>query len=347
MEAMRRLRAILSWLGLAARLAWTMILVPLRRLVAGPRLPTWSLRAELLAEVLRRESARAVAAEPHRVRGRLERLSARTPVARGVSVERQPLGRLPAEWHHPESWDAAADPTLLYLHGGGYVLGSPATHRLLMSRIARAAKARVVGIEYRLAPEAPFPAAVEDAEHAVETLLEDLRIPAQRLAIGGDSAGGGLTVATLIRRQQRGLSQPGAAALLSPWVDLTCNGRSIRDHARLDYLPPEGIPRFARLYAGATALDHPLVSPAHGDLAGLAPMLIQAGGAEALLSEIERFAARAQDAGVEVELEVWPGMIHVWHAFGRMIPQSRPAITEIGRFLRERAVAKTTLPAAG
>jgi len=234
--------------------------------------------------------------------------------------------------------DSDADRAILYLHGGGYALGSIATHRFLMQALGRAARARVLGIDYRLAPENPFPAAVEDAVAAWRWMLGQ-GLDARRCAIGGDSAGGGLTLATLVALRDRGVPLPRAAALLSPWTDLAGTGASVEGKAAEDpMVTAAGLHQMAQAYLGAADARDPLASPLYADLAGLPPMLVQVGSAEILLDDSTRLAERARAVGVEVELETWDDMVHVFQAFP-MLAEAGQAIARIGDFVRARTAA--------
>jgi acetyl esterase/lipase len=241
-----------------------------------------------------------------------------------------------AEWiWRPES---DAERAILYLHGGGYAIGSIATHRFLMQAIGQAAGARVLGIDYRLAPENPFPAAVEDAVTSWKWLLGQ-GLDASRCAIGGDSAGGGLTLATLVALRDRGIALPGAAVLISPWTDLAGTGDSVRTKAAEDpMVTEEGLRMMAAAYLGGADARNPLASPLYADLRGLPPMLVQVGTAEILLDDSTRLAERAKAAGCECVLESWEDMVHVFPAFP-MLAESVQAIARIGDFVRARTLA--------
>jgi epsilon-lactone hydrolase len=243
-------------------------------------------------------------------------------------------GGVPAEWIAPPG--AAEGRVLLYLHGGGYVVCSVNTHRDLMARLARAAGGRALGIDYRLAPEHPFPAAVEDATAAYRWLVSRGTDPA-RIAIAGDSAGGGLTLATLVALRDAGDPLPAAAACLSPWVDLEGVGASMTAKATVDpFVHKEMIQFMAQQYLGDRDPRTPLAAPLYADLRGLPPLLIQVGTAEVLLDDGTRIAERARAAGVEVSLDVWDDMIHVWQLFAPILPEGQQAIERIGAFIRAR-----------
>ncbi len=230
---------------------------------------------------------------------------------------------------------------IYYLHGGGYVAGSPASHRNLTSRLALAAKARVFALDYRLAPEHPFPAPVEDALAGYRWLL-DQGITAERIAIGGDSAGGGLTLATLQRIRDTGLPLPSAAFLLSPWTDLACTGESLELNDQSDnMLCSSEVHRFSRVYFGEESAYNPLVSPVYANFTALPPMLVYASDTEVLLDDSRRVAERAGYYGVEVDLRIWNDQLHAWPILaGLSIPESLRAIREIGDFVRQRVPAE-------
>jgi epsilon-lactone hydrolase len=254
-------------------------------------------------------------------------------------VKTQPVSAsgVRAEW----IWrpDSDTDRAILYLHGGGYAMGSIATHRYLMQAIGKASGARVLGIDYRLAPENPFPAAVEDSVAAWRWLLAQGLDP-QRCAIGGDSAGGGLTLATLVALRDRGIPLPSAAALLSPWTDLAGTGASVKTKAAEDPMVTEaGLKMMADAYLGSADARDPLASPLYAKLSGLPPLLIQVGSAEILLDDATRVAERARAAGVEVVLESWEDMVHVFQAFP-MLAEAGQAIGKIGEFVRKRTKAR-------
>lgn len=250
-------------------------------------------------------------------------------------VSREPVeaNGVPAEWIAAP--DASVDRVIYYLHGGGYSIGSIKTHREMISRISRAAGAKALAIDYRLAPEHPFPAAVEDSTAAYRWLLSTGVDPA-RLVIAGDSAGGGLTVATLVALRDAGDPLPAAAVCISPWVDMEGLGESMKTKADVDpMIPADESHRAAKAYLGGADPRSPLAAPLYADLTGLPPLLIHVGTSEVLLDDSTRLAERARCAGVEVALEVWEDMIHVWHFFASMLPEGQRAIDRVGEFIRE------------
>lgn len=226
-----------------------------------------------------------------------------------------------------------SDDVVLFLHGGAYVMGSATSVVGLASDLGRRAGSRVVTVEYRLAPENPYPAGLEDAVAAYRGLLES-GVPASRISIAGDSAGGGLAVATLVALKSEGLPQPSSAVLFSPWVDLTLSGASMTANIAVDpSLSPEGLRQSAASYAGANAADT-LASPVFAELTGLPPLLIQVGSNEILLDDATRLATRAAAAHVAVTLDVTPDVPHVFQLFAAILEEGDAALTRAGAFLR-------------
>jgi monoterpene epsilon-lactone hydrolase len=257
-------------------------------------------------------------------------------VASDVKCEPIEAGGVKAEWIVPPN--ASGDRVILYLHGGGYVMGSINTHRAMVARIARASQARALALDYRLAPEHPFPAAVEDATAAYRWLLAQGYQPA-RIVISGDSAGGGLVLATLVALRDAIVPLPACAVPISPWTDMEGTGASMKTNASKDPMIPAGnnagLFNMAKAYVGTGDPKNPLASPLHADYRGLPPLLIQVGETETLLDDSTRVAEKARVAGVKVELEVWDEMIHVWHVFAKLLPEGQQAIDRIGRYVLE------------
>jgi len=241
---------------------------------------------------------------------------------------------MPAEGLAPVNADDSR--TILYLHGGGYCIGSPRSHRPTVARLAAEAGCTALVPDYRMGPEDPFPAAVEDGVKAWRHLLDAGLDPA-RMVIAGDSAGGGLTLATALAAREAGLPQPGGLFCISPWANLAQQGRSYAALAALDpMITVEGLDEFAAAYLAGADAANPLASPALADFTGLAPILIHVGGAEVLLSDSIAVAEQAGMAGVDVRLEIWPEMIHVWHAWSGQLTAARRAITSAGAWIREK-----------
>ncbi|NHI08110.1 esterase [Streptomyces sp. KO7888] len=256
------------------------------------------------------------------------------PAPEGVVTRRTVLGGRPALELEPDT--ASGPGRLLYLHGGGYLVGSPDTHAGLAGELARRAGLRALSLDYRLAPEHPFPAAVDDGLAAYRELLSTGTDP-RDLVLAGDSAGGGLSVATLLAAREAGLPQPAAAVLFSPWADLTLAGGSIRSKEGVDPIFTEADVRaYADLYVGAGDRAAPLASPVFADLAGLPPLLVQAGANEILLDDAVRLAGRAGAADVEVTLEVGPGLPHVYPLHYGRLDEADAALDRAARFLTAR-----------
>jgi monoterpene epsilon-lactone hydrolase len=264
-------------------------------------------------------------------RRQFEALSTMVPVDPRVAVERTEIAGRPAEWITPPGQAAGV---FLYLHGGAYYMGSAATHRELAGRLALATGLKVLVPEYRLAPEHPFPAALDDAVAAYEALLRTGVAPTQ-VVVGGDSAGGGLTAATLVAVRDRGVPLPAGGVMLSPWTDLAGTGPSMETRAPFDpMLDPEGIRAGAKPYVNGHDPTHPLISPLYADLHGLPPLLIFVGEDECLLDDAARLAQRAREAGVQVEYRAWEGMWHVFPMSAAQVPEGRQAIEDIGRWVK-------------
>jgi len=233
----------------------------------------------------------------------------------------------------PESSDRRH---ILYLHGGAYVAGAPALYKDFIWRIASAARAQVICPVYRLAPEHPFPAALDDAVAAYRWLIADGADP-QRTVLMGDSAGGGLVLATLMRLRDEGAPLPAAAVALSPWTDLALTGASIARNAGSDAIVvAQEMPMLADHYLAGADPRTPYASPLYGDPSGLPPVLIQVSNLETLLDDSVRMAERLRAAGRTVELEIWPRVPHVWQTWARIMPEARQAIVRIGTFVQER-----------
>ncbi len=268
-------------------------------------------------------------------RAGFEQMASMFPVDADIKCEGVSAGGVNAEWVSAP----AAEPgrAVLYLHGGGYVIGSINTHRSLAARLSRASNARVLVIDYRLAPEHPHPAAVEDSVIAYRWMLAQ-GLKATRITVAGDSAGGGLTVATLVAIRDAKLPLPGAGACLSPWVDLEGIGESMTAMAGVDPIVHKaGLLQMAAAYLGGKSPRTPLAAPLYAELSGLPPLLIQVGTAETLLDDASRLAERARKAGVTVAYEPWEDMIHVWHLFAPMLDEGQQAIDRIGEFVRKQA----------
>ncbi|ACK49214.1 Alpha/beta hydrolase fold-3 domain protein [Methylocella silvestris BL2] len=256
------------------------------------------------------------------------------PAAPDIALETETLNSVPLEW----SLAPTSDPSrvLLFFHGGGYCSGSIKSHRGMATEAGRAAGARTLAVGYRLAPEHPFPAALEDAKAAYGLLLDRGYAPS-RIAVGGDSAGGGLSLALMISLREEGRALPACAWLISPWVDLEMTGASIETKAAIDPLIHKAyLQELAEAYLAGADPRNPLVSPLHADLRGLPPILTQVGSAETLLDDAVRITGKAGAADVAASLEIWPDMIHAWPLWADRVAAGRRALAAAGAFMRSK-----------
>jgi monoterpene epsilon-lactone hydrolase len=264
-------------------------------------------------------------------RERIDTVASAYGVAPDIAFEAVEIGSCDAEWSLAPG--SAGDRVLLYFHGGGYCSGSIHSHRGMVSEAGRAARARTLALAYRLAPEHPFPAALEDAVAAYEFLLGE-GYAADSIAVGGDSAGGGLTLAMLVRLREAGRPLPACAWLVSPWVDLEMTGASIDSKDAEDPLIHRAyLQDLANAYRGVADAKNPEISPVHADLGGLPPVLVQVGSAETLLDDAVAIVERMGQADGRVTLEIWPRMIHAWHLWSPRLAEGRDALASAGRFL--------------
>ena len=267
-----------------------------------------------------------------KMRKRLDQLGRLARPARRVAIEEGELAGLKCEWYRPEQFTQGK--VLLYLHGGAYALGSCASHRKMVTHIARMGQVEAVLPEYRLAPEHPFPAGPDDCVRAYRALLDKGYEPGN-IIIGGDSAGGGLTVATMLQLRHDGTPLPGAAVMLSPFLDMTVSGESASTRVDLDpWFDPAHVRVVVGHYCPYEDLQNPMLSPVFANVAGLPRTLIQVGDHEILLSDSTRFAEKLREERVPVEFEVFPEMWHVFQLFVGKMPESRAAIGKIGEFIR-------------
>lgn len=253
--------------------------------------------------------------------------------ASGTDVQRARLGGVPVEIATPPG--PAGSASIVYLHGGAYVAVSARSYRRLVTHLSVAAGCRVIAVDYRLAPEHPYPAGLEDCIAVYAAELDER--PHEKVVLAGDSAGGGLTLATAIALRDRGIRLPAALVCISPWVDLTCSGDSMATCVKRErVLSPAGLAIDSRLYAGGADLASPLVSPLFADLSGLPPMMIQVGADEVLLDDSARLADSARSSGVAVDLQVWQGLWHVWHLYAGLMPEANAAMRAIADFVGEQ-----------
>ena len=267
-------------------------------------------------------------------RARFEKTAVFLGGAPDAKCEKVDAGGVPAEWVMAPGCDSGR--AILYLHGGGYAIGSLNTHRRLAYDISAASSAKVLLIDYRLAPEHPFPAAVDDAAAAWRWLLQQGFAP-NRMAIAGDSAGGGLAIATLVNLRDLKLGLPACAVAISPWVDLEGLGNSLTTRSKQDpMVQKDGLLWMARMYLNGKDAKSPLAAPLHADLKGLPPTLIQVGTAETLLDDSIRIAEKMHAAGVDARLAIWPNMLHVFPLFAPVLSEGRDGCIEIGNFIRSK-----------
>jgi acetyl esterase/lipase len=267
-------------------------------------------------------------------RARFEKMGAFLGGAPDAKCETVDVDGVPAEWVSAADVDASR--AILFLHGGGYAIGSLNTHRHLAFDVSAASGARVLLLDYRLAPEHPFPAAVDDAATAWRWLLKQGLVN-NKLAIAGDSAGGGLTIATLVNLRDQKLGLPACAVAISPWVDLEGVGTSMTARSEQDPMVQKpGLSWMADMYLAGKDARTPLAAPLHADLSGLPPVLVQVGTAETLLDDATRIAERLHRAGGEVKLSVWPNMLHVFPLFAPILSEGMDGCREIGRFIKAR-----------
>ncbi len=299
-------------------------------------MPTW--QGKLASAVTRLIVKRRIP-EPldiGRIRRRLWRLRAlRARVPRDVALTILQEDDAPGEWITPRRGAAADAPVVLYLHGGGYFFCSPRTHRPITFGLARRTGGTVLALDYRLAPEHPYPSALDDTIRAVHWLYA-AGISPERLLLAGDSAGGGLAVAALVAMRDAGRPLPAGAICFSPWVDLSCRSASLdTNDRRCAMLFGDSVRRGAQLYLDGADPYDPLVSPVYADLSGLPPLLIHVSDCEVLFDDAVRLAARARDCGVDVELTIWDRLPHVWQMADGLIPEATSALDHAAAFARE------------
>jgi acetyl esterase/lipase len=290
-------------------------------------MPSW--QAKLVDPMLRLQVKRKLgkARDAAAVR---KAFGAKMPVPRGATFTADVVGGIVGEWAQSGGVPAG---TMLYLHGGGYIACSPQTHRPITAAYANRG-IKLFTPDYRLAPENPFPAAVDDALAAYRGLLDKGIAPAT-LAIGGDSAGGGLALATLLAAKAAGLPMPACAIVFSPWTDLAITGGTVTSNLKRDpMLHGKTLPDGAAFYLNGADAKNPLASPLYGDLSGLPPMFITVGESEILRDDATRFAARATSAGIAVSLKIWDGMPHVWQLFQFVLPEARTAMDDAATFAK-------------
>jgi acetyl esterase/lipase len=265
-------------------------------------------------------------------RERLDEIGSAYGVAPDIAFNAARIGGVESEWSAAPGSDGTR--VLIFFHGGGYCSGSIRSHRSMASEAGRAAGIRALAVGYRLAPEHPYPAALQDAMAVYDALLAD-GVPARHVAVGGDSAGGNLTLALMLSLRDAGKPLPACGCLVSPWTDLAMTGATLASKASVDpIISKPYLQELADAYLAGTEPKLPLVSPLNADLTGLPPLLVQVGSAETLLDDAIRIAARAAADDVRVTLEVWPHMIHAWHLWAARLASGRAALASAGAFMR-------------
>ncbi len=291
-----------------------------------------SLRSQIVAPIMRMTMKKKLgkSGDPAKEREFLDKMSGMT--SRRPQGKYDVVGGVCGEWQQASL--GSADNVILYLHGGAFVIGSPVSHRDMVGAIADAAQARAFIVDYRLAPETPFPGAVDDAVAAYKGLLANGE-KAEKIIIAGDSAGGGLTMSTLVALRDEGIDLPAGAVCISPWADLTFTGDSMIVKDKVDAMLGRGsLSWFADQYLAGQDAAQPLASPIFADLEGLPPILIQVGSNEVLLDDAVRLNKALKKAGGDVNLEVWDGQMHVWHLMSAIVPEGKHAINVIGTFVK-------------
>ena len=343
---------LLSWVSWRQRVSWPPatgsmrrphyallilyggIVVLGRRLFGGSLRPSWSIRTELVVMAVRTLLDCSKRRGFQWLRETLEAMPTHAPVFKQVRFEPVDAGGVAAEWCRPL---AGGEPSrvLIYFHGGGYVAGSVRTHREFVARLSLEAQSRVLSVDYRLAPECPFPAAQDDCLTAYRWVVAGGRHPSS-IALVGNSAGGILCISTLLALRDAGEPCPGAALLISPWVDPLAATGSILTNEPFDVGDREFLVRCIETYMSGRTPNRPSVAPVYADLRGLPPLFIQVGAVEILLDQVQRFALRAQDMRVVTRLVEYEDMFHTFQSFASFIPTAARAVRDMGRFLRQR-----------
>jgi len=305
--------------------------VRVRRRLRGPLRPSWDENFETWATALHHYAKRSTAL-PLSVQRQAAHVAVPRPEKSDARFEPVQARGVPGEWFHHGAADESR--VLFYLHGGGYSIGSIESHRDVILGLSRASNMTGFAIDYRLAPEHPFPAQLEDALAAYRFLLER-GVDPKRIVIAGDSAGGGLTLSTMLSLRDRGEPLPAAAFLISPWVDLEAGGSTMDHHEPYDYVSRRALAAYTRRFVSKRDVRNPLAAPLHAELEGLPPLLVHAGGAEVLLDDSRRIVERAKKAGVSVTLEVSDDMIHAWHLFASAFEVCRRDVLRAGKMLRD------------
>ncbi len=308
-------------------------LVRVKRRVLGPTRPTWSVELETIVTVMRYGANLSVLLPLRVQRAIIDPKRPDSPIVTETRIEARTLAGLRAyTFSRPES---QTDRVVIYLHGGGYSVGSVNSHRDLIARLCEGLGCRIVALEYRLAPESPYPAQLEDALAAYRALRAE-GYAASAIGLAGESAGAGLAMSLMLALRDAAEEAPAAAVLISPWVDLEARGRSFDENARYDFVQRRAMEAYARRFVPRTSLRDPLASPVHARLSSLPPVLVQVGEVETLRDDGILLAQRIIEAGGVADLEVYPDMVHAFHVFAPFLPEAQRAITRAAAFLSER-----------
>jgi epsilon-lactone hydrolase len=292
-----------------------------------------SLRARFWRAIMRKvfKEKRLTIAENRLQSAKTDRFM--TMVPKGVGIEKLNIDGIPSEWIYPSG--VKSEKVILHLHGGGYVTGGINSHQMMCTLMAQTLKMNLLLPEYRLAPEHPFPAALDDALKVYRWLLANGHL-SEDILLSGDSAGGGLSLALVLSLRDAGEPLPAALVCMSPWTDLALKRRSYITNAKVEaVLQEDTLQEWAACYMGKEAPDHPLISPLYADFHAFPPLLIQVGSQEILLDDARMLAEKARADGVDVTLKVWEGMWHDWVVLGALIPESRQAFEQFSQFVRE------------
>jgi monoterpene epsilon-lactone hydrolase len=319
------------------------LIVTWRRVRGRKRHPDWSWSQEIGVTLSLYNGRRAIGLPAADARTESEAFARFLSPPKEVDRRPADLDGLAGEWFEPPNIECNA--VILYFHGGGYGIGSTALWAEVLARLALATQSRVLSVDYRLAPEQPYPAAVDDARKAYTWLLES-GIAASDIVLAGDSAGGGLVLAALVALRDASVTLPASAILFSPWVDLTSSSKSVETNAAYDWGDRDYLLHWARLYAGEYDLDHPMISPLFAELHALPPLQLHVGDSEMLLDEVSELARRIELSGGKAELKVWPATVHGWLSMAAIFPKSTEAsLTEASRFTHQTTAGRND-PAA-
>ncbi|WP_084736267.1 alpha/beta hydrolase [Cystobacter ferrugineus] len=303
-----------------------------RRMKQGPLRPGWSFAYEATVAVMKASNERLYLRPAPEQRAEMERMARPTPASRRVHREEVSAGGVPSVWFSPP--ERSSNAVVLYLHGGSYVMGSTRTHGDLLARLALGTGLRVLAPDYRLAPEHPFPAQLEDTL-AVYRWLLSTGVPPRRVVFAGDSAGGGLALSALVAARDQGTPLPAGAVVIAPWVDLECGGASVERNAAYDWGDKAMLLHWAGWFLGGASAREPLASPLHADLRGLPPLFVHVGSAEIQYDDGVRITEKARAHGVQTHLEVWPEMVHDFQIFGEGFPESVRGTTKLCEHLQQ------------